>query len=194
MDQGGGLQCLPWLFPGQLRGGELSQLVIDQRQQLLGGSRVASFDLGENSSNLFHHRFPFCVLALTAHATSSLIRTGATAQSESRTSTNARFAVQSLTKKSFFCSPPGGGPHPRASHQPGSGLREAFEIGTDINSFTSGIIVDGVADLEAKDEVDTEHSTLFSQAKEIFDSEPRMQYTVMKWFPDRGKQQSEAKE
>ncbi len=55
MDQGGGLQCLARLFSGQLRGGELPQLVVDQRQQLLGGSCVAGFDLSENSSNVFHY-------------------------------------------------------------------------------------------------------------------------------------------
>src|SRR5262249_62420836 len=35
MDERGRLKCLPWLLLGQLLSGQLAQLVIDQRQQLL---------------------------------------------------------------------------------------------------------------------------------------------------------------
>src|SRR5262245_7897141 len=41
VDQRRRLQRLSWLFLGQLRGRELAQLVVNQRQQLLGGVRVA---------------------------------------------------------------------------------------------------------------------------------------------------------
>src|ERR1700730_15821531 len=44
MDQGGGLECLPRLFLSQLLGRQLPQLVINQRQQLLSGVRVALLD------------------------------------------------------------------------------------------------------------------------------------------------------
>jgi hypothetical protein len=44
MDQGCGLERLAWLLLRQLQSGQLAQLVVDQRQELLGGVRVALFD------------------------------------------------------------------------------------------------------------------------------------------------------
>ena len=44
--QGRGLQRLPRLLLGQFLRGQLPQFVVDQRQKLLGGSRIALFDLG----------------------------------------------------------------------------------------------------------------------------------------------------
>ena len=38
VDQGGGLKRLAGLLLGQFLGGELAQLVVDQRQELLGGA------------------------------------------------------------------------------------------------------------------------------------------------------------
>ena len=38
VDQGGGLQRLAGLLLGQLLGRQLAQLVVDQRQELLGGA------------------------------------------------------------------------------------------------------------------------------------------------------------
>jgi hypothetical protein len=46
MDQGRGLERLPGLFVGQLLGSQAAQLVVDQRQELLGGVRVALLDGG----------------------------------------------------------------------------------------------------------------------------------------------------
>jgi hypothetical protein len=46
MDQGRGLKRLAGLLPGELLGGELAQLIIDQRQEFLGGTRVALLDSG----------------------------------------------------------------------------------------------------------------------------------------------------
>jgi hypothetical protein len=41
VDRGGRLQRLPRGLVGQLPGGELAQLVVDERQELAGGARVA---------------------------------------------------------------------------------------------------------------------------------------------------------
>src|SRR5204863_775691 len=41
VNQRGGLKRLPGLLLGQFRGGELAQLVVDQRQQLGRGLRIA---------------------------------------------------------------------------------------------------------------------------------------------------------
>src|SRR5262245_17864239 len=54
VDQGGGLQRLPRLLLGQLLGSELPQLVVDQRQQLLGGVRVAMLNLHQNLCYFAH--------------------------------------------------------------------------------------------------------------------------------------------
>ena len=45
MHQSRRLQRLPRLLLRELRRGQLSQLVIDQRQELLGGVWIASFDM-----------------------------------------------------------------------------------------------------------------------------------------------------
>ena len=44
VDQGRGLECLPRLLLGQLLRGQPAQLVVDQREELLGGRWVALFD------------------------------------------------------------------------------------------------------------------------------------------------------
>jgi phosphoribosylaminoimidazole carboxylase (NCAIR synthetase) len=44
VDEGGGLQGLAGRFVGHLGGGQLAQILIDERQQLLGGLRVALLD------------------------------------------------------------------------------------------------------------------------------------------------------
>jgi hypothetical protein len=44
MDQGGGLERLPGRFPGKLLGGQCTQFVIDQGQELAGGVWVACGD------------------------------------------------------------------------------------------------------------------------------------------------------
>ena len=41
VDQGGGLEGVARLLGGQARGGELAQLVVDEREQFGGGLRVA---------------------------------------------------------------------------------------------------------------------------------------------------------
>ena len=56
VDQGGGLQRLPGLLLGQLLGSELPQLLVDQRQELLGGVRIALLDGGQDAGNLVHRR------------------------------------------------------------------------------------------------------------------------------------------
>jgi hypothetical protein len=54
MDQGGGLQGLPRWFLGHLVRRQLTQLVIDQRQQLLGGQSIALLDGRKNACDLAH--------------------------------------------------------------------------------------------------------------------------------------------
>jgi hypothetical protein len=39
---------------GHFGGGELAELVIDERQELLGGGGVAGFDLVQNASDIGH--------------------------------------------------------------------------------------------------------------------------------------------
>ena len=56
VDQGGGLERLARLLLGQLLGRQLAQLVVDQRQQLLGGVRVALLDGGQDARNFTHRR------------------------------------------------------------------------------------------------------------------------------------------
>src|SRR5262245_25504254 len=41
MDEGRRLQCLAWLLAAELLCCQFAQLVIDQRQELFGGARVA---------------------------------------------------------------------------------------------------------------------------------------------------------
>jgi len=54
VDQGGGVERLPRLLAGQLRRGQPAQLVVDQRQQLLRGVRVALLDSGKDPGDLAH--------------------------------------------------------------------------------------------------------------------------------------------
>jgi hypothetical protein len=54
VDQGGRLERLPRRLMGQLVGGELAQLVVDQRQELLGGVRVAVRDGIEDLGRVTH--------------------------------------------------------------------------------------------------------------------------------------------
>ncbi len=54
MYQRGRLQSLAGLFVGQLRGGELAQLVVDQWKELLGGLGVAVFDGGQELGEVGH--------------------------------------------------------------------------------------------------------------------------------------------
>jgi hypothetical protein len=54
--QGGRLQCLPRLLVGELLGRQLAQLVVDQRQELVGGVRVALFDGGQDAGDIGHRR------------------------------------------------------------------------------------------------------------------------------------------
>ena len=54
MDQGRGLERLPGLLLGQPLRGQLAQLVVDQRQELLGGLRVALLDGREDAGHVVH--------------------------------------------------------------------------------------------------------------------------------------------
>ena len=58
MDQGRGLEGLARLLLGQPLGGQLAQLVVDQRQELLGGLRVAVLDGREDARDVVHRREP----------------------------------------------------------------------------------------------------------------------------------------
>jgi hypothetical protein len=54
MHQSGGLQRLSRLFVRQPGGCQFAQFIIDQRQELFGRSRIASFKLPENLSEVGH--------------------------------------------------------------------------------------------------------------------------------------------
>ena len=54
MHQRSRLRRVPGLFVGQPNGRELAQLVVDQRQQLLRGVRVALLDGRQDTGNLAH--------------------------------------------------------------------------------------------------------------------------------------------
>ena len=56
MDQGRGLERLARLLLGQLLRRQLAQLVVDQRQELLGGVRVALLDRGQDAGDIAHRR------------------------------------------------------------------------------------------------------------------------------------------
>jgi len=56
VDQGGGLQRLAGPLLRQLLGGQLPQLVVDQRQELAGGVGVALLDGGEDAGDFTHGR------------------------------------------------------------------------------------------------------------------------------------------
>ena len=54
VDQGGGLQCLAGLLLGQLLGGQLAQLVVNQGQKLCGGVWVALPNGVQDARNFTH--------------------------------------------------------------------------------------------------------------------------------------------
>src|SRR5262249_39618818 len=54
VDQGGSLERLARCLLGHLLGGQPPQLVVNQRQQLLGGVRVALLDGVQDASDLTH--------------------------------------------------------------------------------------------------------------------------------------------
>ena len=54
VDQRGGVEGLARLFPIELLGRQLAQLVIHQRQELFGGLRIASFNLRQNAGDVGH--------------------------------------------------------------------------------------------------------------------------------------------
>jgi hypothetical protein len=54
VDQGGCLERLARLLLRQLLRRQLAQLVVDQRQELLGGVRVALLDGGEDARDVAH--------------------------------------------------------------------------------------------------------------------------------------------
>ena len=56
VDQGRRLERLARLLLGQLRCGQLAQLVVDQRQELLGGLGVAVLDGREDARDVVHRR------------------------------------------------------------------------------------------------------------------------------------------
>jgi len=58
VDQGGRLQRLAGLLLGELLGGQLAQLLVDQRQQLLRGVRIAFLDGGQDAGYLTHGLCP----------------------------------------------------------------------------------------------------------------------------------------
>src|SRR5262249_32432493 len=55
MHQRGGVERLPCLFLTELLRSEFAQLVVDQRQQLVGGVRIALVDGLENVSDVGHN-------------------------------------------------------------------------------------------------------------------------------------------
>ena len=54
MNEGGGLKRLAGFLLSQLGSGELAELVIDEREKLLGGARITVVDCGEKTSYLTH--------------------------------------------------------------------------------------------------------------------------------------------
>jgi hypothetical protein len=56
VDQRRSVERLPRHFLREFRRGQLAQLVVDQRQELLGRVRVAGFDAGQDVSDFVHGR------------------------------------------------------------------------------------------------------------------------------------------
>ena len=56
MDKGGGVERLPGPFLAELLRGKPAQLVVNQRQELLGGVRVALLDGGQDAGDIGHRR------------------------------------------------------------------------------------------------------------------------------------------
>jgi hypothetical protein len=57
VDQGGGLERLARLLLRHPLGRQLTQLVVDQRQELFGGRRVALLDGGQDARDFAHGGF-----------------------------------------------------------------------------------------------------------------------------------------
>ena len=97
VDQGRRLQRLARRFLRKALGGQLAQLVVDQRQQLLGRAGVAGLDGGQDLGHLAHGRF------LAGEAPESAAREGGPAANRSgradtdgtRAGGGARFAIGS---------------------------------------------------------------------------------------------------
>jgi hypothetical protein len=53
--QGRRLECLPRFLPGQLRGRQPAQLLVDERQELLGVVRLALLDGGQTVGHVVSH-------------------------------------------------------------------------------------------------------------------------------------------
>jgi hypothetical protein len=58
VDQGRRLESLAGLLLGEFLGCQAAQLVVDQRQQLRGGVRVALFDGGQDAGHVSHRQHP----------------------------------------------------------------------------------------------------------------------------------------
>ena len=54
VDESGGLQRLPWRFLGQPLGSQLAQLIVYQRQELLGSARIALLDGAQDLHDFLH--------------------------------------------------------------------------------------------------------------------------------------------
>ncbi len=54
VNEGGGVECLAGRFAGEALRGQLAQLVIDQRQQFIGGLRVAPSGAFQDDRELAH--------------------------------------------------------------------------------------------------------------------------------------------
>jgi hypothetical protein len=52
--ESGGLECQARLLVHQALRGQLAQFVVDKRQELLGGLRLASFDCTQNERDFGH--------------------------------------------------------------------------------------------------------------------------------------------
>ena len=50
------LQRLPWFFQSQPLGGEFAKLFVNERQQLVGGRRVALLNLSQDLCDIAHDR------------------------------------------------------------------------------------------------------------------------------------------
>ena len=76
VDQGGGLERLARLLLGQLLGRQLAQLVVDERQELLGGVRVALLDRVQHPGDRVHRPGPTSPAERPCRRSASAERTG----------------------------------------------------------------------------------------------------------------------
>jgi hypothetical protein len=56
VDQGRGLECLPWLLLSEFLRRQLTQLIIDERQELLRGVRLALLDGRQDAAEVLSPR------------------------------------------------------------------------------------------------------------------------------------------